>query len=95
MQVSSAVGVMGSAFNLSVPNPRLWWPRNLGEPFNYDIEVSLYAAANSTAPKSAAAAKSVTNFATQARLPSWILLSCIEEMVVLHHVPADGGCVQL
>ena len=59
---------MGKPFNLSVPDPRLWWPRILGEPFLYTIEVSLYAASTSAAANSTKAAKSIANFATQARL---------------------------
>ncbi len=65
VQVSFGEGIVGRPFNLSLPNPRLWSPVIFGgEPFLYDIEVSLYpAAANSTAAKSTA----VANYQTQAR----------------------------
>ncbi|EIE19333.1 hypothetical protein COCSUDRAFT_58627 [Coccomyxa subellipsoidea C-169] len=55
-KVSFGEGVVGRPFNLSLPNPRLWSPAIFGgEPFLYDIEVSLYpAATNSTAAKSTA-----------------------------------------
>ncbi|EIE19334.1 hypothetical protein COCSUDRAFT_44686 [Coccomyxa subellipsoidea C-169] len=55
-KVSFGEGVVGRPFNLSLPNPRLWSPVIFGgEPFLYDIEVSLYpAATNSTVTKSTA-----------------------------------------
>lgn len=61
---------MGRPFNLSLPNPRLWSPVIFGgEPFLYDIEVSLYpAATNSTAAKSTAKSTAVANYQTQACL---------------------------
>jgi len=37
-----AVWSPGGAFRLTVPHPKLWWPRGYGEPHLYQVKVELY-----------------------------------------------------